>query len=71
MKADAKATVHYCDGCGKSHVQLENDDLPNGWYLDVIEVGNFGANAGRLYACNRRCLNKALDRRNEVWERNP
>lgn len=67
MKLETKATVHYCDGCGRERIQLPGADLPDGFYLDVIEIGRTGFYAGKLYACRKTCLTKAIERRGEVW----
>lgn len=68
MKLMTRATVHYCDGCSDEQIQLEGDDLPNGFYVDVMEIHCFGADTGRLYVCAEPCLLPAFKRRREVWE---
>lgn len=67
-KLETKATVHYCDGCGSSHIQLADDDLPSGFYVDVMEVHLMGAENGRLFVCAVKCLIPAFKRRHEVWD---
>ncbi len=68
MKLLTKATIHYCDGCSKATVQVEGDDLPHGFYVDVMEIHGFGAETGRLYVCTQKCLLTAFKRRREVWD---
>jgi hypothetical protein len=68
MKLVTQATVHYCDGCSTSFVQVDGDDLPSGFYVDVMEVHGFGAENGRLYVCAQKCLLPAFKRRREVWD---
>jgi uncharacterized protein (DUF983 family) len=61
------ATVHTCDGCGTSYIQLDGDDMPIGFYVEVFAVARNGADAGNLYVCKEKCLLPAFKRRTEVW----
>lgn len=67
MKLTTEATIHYCDGCGKSHVQLHGDDMPSGLYMDVVDLSGTSADTGPLFACSSKCLPSAFRRRYEVW----
>lgn len=67
VKTETSATIHYCDGCGKGHVQLKDEDMPNGFYLQVFENADWGADAGDLFTCSKKCIAKAIERRHEVW----
>jgi hypothetical protein len=60
--------VHICDGCERQYIQLDNDELPRGFYLTVVEIHSNGGDSGNLFICNQRCLNKAFDRRVQIWK---
>jgi hypothetical protein len=70
VKFVTQATVHYCDGCSKAYTQLTDDDLPNGFYMQVTEVSLYGADAGAIYACQAKCILPAIKRRREIWNPN-
>lgn len=67
MKLTTGATVHTCDGCGAAHIQLDGEDLPTGFYLEVYDVTGLGANRGKLYCCKDRCVTPAFKRRYDIW----
>jgi hypothetical protein len=67
MKRTSTCTVHTCDGCATSYIQLQDADMPNGFYVQVFEVSTGGAAAGDLYVCGVRCLLTAFKRRHDVW----
>lgn len=69
MKVTSEATIHYCDGCGTPQIQLKNEDLPSGFYLDVTDVTKAGADSGQLYVCHQRCILPAFKRRHDVWNK--
>ena len=54
-----------CDGCGRLHY-FEGEDPAFGLYVSWSEVASSGAWGGELYACNEKCLIKAIRRRGEV-----
>jgi hypothetical protein len=68
MKLLTQATVHYCDGCSAAHVQLDGEDMPNGFYVQVTEIHGLGVDAGQLFVCAQKCLLPAFKRRREVWD---
>lgn len=70
MKTKSGATIHTCDGCGASAIQLDNDELPIGFYISVFDVSDTGGNAGDLYVCGEACLTRAFRRRWEIWTQN-
>lgn len=67
MKKETGCTIHICDGCQNSYIQVKGEDLPSGYYVQVFEVHPGGAAAGDLYICSTRCLLKAFKRRSTVW----
>lgn len=67
MKQTTEATLHTCDGCGTTHVQLAGQDLPTGFYVEVMFVNSLGADGGKLYCCKEKCVLPAFKRRGEVW----
>jgi hypothetical protein len=67
MKLTTEATIHYCDGCSGTSVQLKGEDLPRGFYLDVTDLTGSGADAGKLFVCQNKCILPAFRRRHEIW----
>lgn len=67
MKLTTEATIHYCDGCGKEAVQLKDEDMPRGFYLEVTDLTGGGAAFGHLFVCGTKCIMRAFSRRHDVW----
>lgn len=70
MKKTSTCTIHTCDGCATSFIQVDGEDMPVGFYVQVFEVHNGGAAAGDIYVCGERCLLKAFKRRHDIWNPN-
>jgi hypothetical protein len=71
VRLKTEATLHYCDGCAKEFVQLAQQDLPHGFYVEVFDVTGGGADGGKLFICSEKCILRAFKRRTEIWGNQP
>lgn len=58
-----EASIYTCDnpGCGKEFIQIAEDELPYGYYLDVSHISGAGGDgAQNVFACKKSCILPAL-----------
>lgn len=59
MKMEVQAIEYTCDGCAKSTVAKDEDEVL-GLSGDVFEVTKYGGNGAEWWACSRKCIAKAI-----------
>ena len=49
-----------CDGCGKTFLIEKDQEMPDGFHGDVSWIGVHGGRTAEWYACQERCIRKAV-----------
>lgn len=70
MKYRAMCTVHLCDGCGRSVVQVDTESLPSGYYLNITSVNDDDVHYAEVFVCTDDCILRAFKQANRQWVRN-